>query len=192
MTMESTTSLVHRILRLLAWVGLAYGCARMILSLVGLLSPGFGEYWQFTPMAPISRAIGLLGAVLGYVATVLLIAGAIGLLNWKGWSRSVLIVWAFLQLASTAGMMFASYGFYMYVRRSTTQPGFPPLAAQMLAAAMRAVIDFSFPLAMLGVMFQREVKDLWAQPRRGGFEVIPMAKAAEPTGDASRLPPEEY
>jgi hypothetical protein len=181
---DNVAPFVHRILRLVAWVGLMYGCAQLLAALLEL-SPGYGSYWQIRSMGRITRASGFVGVLLGYGAMILFIVGASGMLNWKAWSRKVLVAGALLQIASAVGLLIASYGLYVYLRQQPNQPSNPALWVRMLIAGMRAIANIAFPVIVLRVMFQREVKDLWAMERRGGFDVIPLAKVAAPSSEAN-------
>ena len=180
-------SFLHRALRALAILGLAWGLVHAITLAVVAIFQGF-PYDQWLAGGPISRGMTTALSWVRVVTVVLLVVGAAGLLRWKQWSRTTLTVWALLTIALAFG---TSAGYLlMYFRSSstsTTRP-FMHYEAMMLWTMFANSVEYSLlPAMFLWVLRRPEVVQLWARPKRGGFDVIPMATpAGSPTDGALR------
>jgi hypothetical protein len=169
-------SFVHRVIRVLALVALALGVLNAITLVVFTVSERWssaGAWFGGGPGGYLFYAVGSIGLV------VLQIAGAVGLLRWKSWGRTLLLVWS---LSSMLFSLFVSGAWtYQYLQsvRATTQASYQPNVGSMIWNTFHFWAQgCAFPLLTWLALRRAEVKALWATPRHGGFDVIPIAKAA--------------
>jgi hypothetical protein len=172
---------VHRALRWLALVGLASGILHVITLVVFGVFQGF-QYDRWLIGGPVSRAMTTILSCMRVADVLLLVIGSAGLLRWKHWSRTTLMIWAILRMLLTGG---TSLGYLMTVfgrTTATTQPIGDNAFLTLWAMFANTVQEWVLPVMFLWIFRQREVQRLWAKPQSGGFDVIPMAT---PTGAAA-------
>jgi hypothetical protein len=103
------------------------------------------------------------------------------LIQWKPWARRTLIAWALgdivLSFVSTA-FWFVDYANTMSRQTATTRALSPSLAFQGWTSLLSCASNAAFPLSVLVILMQPEIKKLWALRRGGGFEVVPLARTA--------------
>jgi hypothetical protein len=111
-----------------------------------------------------------------------MIAGGFLLLRWKPLGRTLLIAWAVGQLVLTAATTAIYFASYASIVRATTQPAnATPLWFITWTFFAGMLQNGIVPLAIILVLMQREVSNLWAKRGEGGFEVVPVAKEVSPT-----------
>jgi hypothetical protein len=132
------------------------------------------------PSTMLHRLLGRTAAMTSHVTVVLLLVGSIGLLKWQAWSRRVLVGWAILRIIAVILVSTNYLVAFHALRSATTQVAVSPtMTYYTLISLGSAMMAIAFPAIVLGVLMQREIADLWAREKRGGFEVIPLAKVAD-------------
>ena len=174
---------LHRALRALAILGLIWGLVHATSLVVIGVFQGF-PYDRWLTGGPISRGMTTVISWLRIVEVLLLLIGAAGLLRWKQWSRTTLIIWALLTITLAVG---TSAGYVMmYLRTAntaTTQPLEHYAVLTFWSMFASSVQQSLLPLMFLWVLRRAEVVQLWAHPKSGGFDVIPMATATTTGSD---------
>jgi hypothetical protein len=124
-------------------------------------------------------------------ACVLLLVGAAGMLKWKPWSRVAVMIWAvsivILTFASNVGWFF-EYAAQLRANAATTQIVNPPLWKMAVHQLLWWVQSIFLPALIWLIVRRPEIAQLYKPVRRGGFEVVPIARvaAAADGGDAAR------
>jgi hypothetical protein len=177
---ESRTFL-HRVLRWIAIVALALGLLQVVTLIVYTVSSGFpyDRYWLPNTAAAISMS------AMRIASAAILVVGGWGLLRWKYWGRVVLIVWSVLSILLALASTIGSVVFISREVAATTQPTGQSNAGLMIWTSVHHWLDnCALPVLFLAALFQPEAAKMWAGPKRGGFDVIPMANVVDDTRDA--------
>ena len=168
---------VHRIVRIIALVLLAYAALHVVQGIIALVVHG-GWPWGYMGMGAwwIGRAIEL-----AHAGNVLLLGiGAAALLAWKPWGRTAVMLWAILYIV----LHFASSAFWVveYARQIAAAPATQAVRNQsvwqyMLMFGFSWLANALFPLLVWLILREPEVVSLFARAPQGGFEVVPLAQA---------------
>jgi len=117
---------------------------------------------------------------------ILLLIGAAGLWKWKRWGRTLLLLWAPIDIVLMIGSLLIRYIQFAqsYIPLTTRTVGGISLREMGWYMFWSSAIHCAFPVLMLILLLPREVANLWASSPGGGFEVIPMATALPPDAQA--------
>ena len=172
---ESRTFL-HRVLRWVAFLALAYGLLQAVSLFAYAATVGFPYYRYF--IWPRWLDIGMSLLLIASATTVMV--GGWGLLRWRSWGRVVLIVWSVLAILLGLAQAIASTAHFVRRAAATTQSAAQAQTGLMVWSSLYDWMTSSaLPVVFLAVLLQPEVAKLWARPTRaGGFDVVPMASAA--------------
>ena len=178
--MLDSPDFLRRVLRWLAIICLAAG----LISVLNL-----GTWLAFYPRN-VYRYGGMTGRAgfavnLAYLALPILgVVGGWALLRWKPWARRVLIAWALADIALgfiSNILWYVDYATSMSRAAATTRmtSPVPSVAFQGWSMLVTCLARMPFPLIVLIVMLQPEVKELWARRAGGAFEVLPIVRPAD-------------
>jgi hypothetical protein len=176
-TPAEARTFLHRILRWMAVLALAYGGLQAVSLIAFAAAQGFPyDRYSFGGGKLVSLGISILMVILAALAIV----GGWGLLRWRAWARLVLVIWSALAILLGLGQGIVSTGAFLRMTAATSQPsGLPHPALVVWASLHHWLTNCVLPIVFLLILLQPEVARLWAGPRGGGgFNVIPMAAAA--------------
>jgi len=186
------SSFLYRVIRVLAFVMLAYAILHLVQYSLFFLIQGISWRYGRGPFRWIERAMQLSS----FGTLVLLLAGAVGMVKGKPWSRLAVMWWAVIQVVigfvSSAAWL-VRYSNDMAAARASTQASFgQPVWQMMLFQVMSWVSNAFLPLLVWLILRQPDAANFFSRVRGGGFEVVPFANAiaseAAAPNDASRPP----
>jgi hypothetical protein len=171
------SSFLYRVIRLLAFVLSSYALLHLVQYALFFVIQGTSWRYGRGPFRWIERATTL--STLG--ALVLLLAGAVGMLKGKHWSRPAVMWWAVLHvvigLVSSAAWI-VRYANDQAAVRATTQVAYgQPVWQMMLWQMMWSISNAFFPLLVWLILRQPDAANYFSRVRGGGFEVVPFANA---------------
>jgi hypothetical protein len=160
-----------RVLRWIAILTIVIGTVGAISFITLTLLRIFHSPWVGSRVPRADRYIAFALAL----ASILSAVGGYGLLRWKPWGRTLLLVWAPLSMSARLATSLYWLVPYASVRAATTQPAGAPMAFIGLMVVMELLSHYAFPLLVMAVLLQPDVRKLWANRTRGGFDVVPFA-----------------
>lgn len=168
----------HRMVRWCAWLAAAFGALQVLTAVVTTLTARYPFRWFRS--GPFDGVGVVLGVTNYYVLPLFLAVSGAGLLRWKSWARRALIVWsfAFAGLSLLTSMLFTYQ--YLSSTSTTTRPSswaFP--AAWLWNSFYFWAQSCALSAVFLIVLLQPEVAKIWSRSATGGFDVIPLANAAD-------------
>jgi hypothetical protein len=171
------SSFLYRVIHILAFVLIAYAALHLLQYTLYFTIQGTTWRRVSGPSRWIERAT----EVSSVCAMVLLLAGAVGMLKGKSWSRPAVMWWAVIQvligLVSSAAWV-VRYSSDVAAVRATTQASYmQPVWQMMLWQVMWWVLNAFFPLLVWLILRQPDVANFFSHVRGGGFEVVPFANA---------------
>jgi hypothetical protein len=178
---ECTQTFLHHVLRWLAVLALGYGFFDAVTLIVFAVYDRlpYDRMWL-----PFTAAMGFLIARIALA--VLLILGGAWLLRWKSHGRTLLMWWSAFTIVLGLISMIGMYFFYSRQYGATTQPSYGPSIGFVVWNSFHYWIkSCALPILFLSILMQSEVSKLWSQPRRSGFEVIPIATVAVDPANAA-------
>jgi hypothetical protein len=114
-------------------------------------------------------------------ADILLLAGAVGMLKWKPWSRVAVMTWTvsivLLTFASGIGWVI-EYSDQLRATAATTRAVNPPLWKMAVHQVFWSIQSAFLPALVWLIVRRPEIAQLYQHVRGGGFEVVPMATVA--------------
>jgi hypothetical protein len=176
---ESRTFL-HSVVWWLGVLALGYGLLHAVTLILAAATQGFlyDRYWMR------DREAAFAMSVVQVASTVLLLAGAWGLLRWKPWARVVLVVWSALTISLGLVRVISSTAYFVRETAAiaTSQPSYRPNIGMLFWSSFQYWLETcALPILLIVLLRQPEVAKLWARPRGAdGFEVIPMASPVVP------------
>jgi hypothetical protein len=167
---------VHRVLRVVAILGLAAAVLGLSQDGMNLAQNGF-QTSRFLRGGGVMTLYWLAG-LFALSADVLLLIASNALLQWKSWARINLIVWAGLQITADLirAIFYVSYYINYFATTSASTQATSGTSQQFVYSIVMAIasgfLKDIFPLLVLWLMLQSEIRDLWSAGRTGGFEVL--------------------
>ena len=180
------SSFLYRVIRVLAFVMLGYAIMHLVQYSLFFSIQGISWRYERGPFRWIERATTL--STFGVLG--LLLAGAVGMLKGKHWSRPAVMWWAVLQvtiaLISNAAWLVRQAN-EVAAARATTQVVYMQPVWQMLLWQVMSWIGNAFlPLLVWLILRQPDVANFFSRVRGGGFEVVPFANAIASEGAAPK------
>jgi hypothetical protein len=169
---------LHRVLRILAVLGLLYGSLALLNAIVYFASFGWGRGRPWPSWVPLGRGISYSFYILAMASiSALQIVGSWGLWRWCAWSRRVLIIWAAVAIMAGTVNTITYLISTVQALSATTQPtgiSVPYVIWTMFASLLTSA---TLAVVTLLVMTQKSVADLWAPRGTSAFPVVPFAQA---------------
>jgi hypothetical protein len=103
------------------------------------------------------------------------VIGGFGLLRCKPWGRALLLLWAPLSMVAQMAASLCWLVPSASARIATPQPSGPPVAFIGWMTITELLSHYAFPVLVMAVLLQPDVRRLWANRTRGGFDVVPFA-----------------
>ena len=181
-TAAEPADFLHRAIRIVATIVLAYAGLQLAQYVVALFTDGAWWGYFVGSYRWIDRAIQL--SRFGVIA--LLLAGAIGMLRWRPWSRpAVMLGMLLLVLVSFATYVLHLVKYAQDLSTAPTQPANAPVWRMALGYIFWFAESTIFPLLVWLILRQPQVARLFEHARSGGFEVVPFAQSVMPMDNAS-------
>jgi len=171
------SSFLYRVIRVLAFVMLSYAIMHLVQYSLFFFIQGTSWRYERGSFRWIERAT----TVSSFGVLILLLAGAVGMLKGKHWSRPAVMWWAVLQVIIgfvTSAAWIVRYANDTAAARATTQQTYSqPVWQMLLWQVMWWISNAFFPLLVWLILRQPDVANFCSRVRGGGFEVVPFANA---------------
>ena len=174
--------LTGRVLRWLAIACVVVGAAQVLTALLTVAGWGFG--WPPSRATAFLKVLYRLVVWLGLFAPALLLVGALGLLREKRWSRPVLTVYAFLQIAAS----FASTVYGLLWRGEMLPEWTATQHTVVIVGGISSNLLHCLLPAAIIVCLVRPGLVPYAAPADAAFQVLPPAEALTPPRPADQEP----